>query len=541
MIEIGINQIYKNFGFKHVLSGLSFEVMTGERVGLVGRNGTGKSTIFKMIAGEEPVDKGSISIRRGATVGYLEQIPSLAAKTSTTRDILSEAFTRVFETEQKLRKLEAEMSRQPEALDTLLAQYADLQDKFLAQDGYTVSERLNRIIQGFQLAELLERPFNVLSGGQKTIVKLARTILEEPDILLLDEPTNHLDISTLEWFEDYLGKYRGTVLVISHDRRFLDRISTKTILLESGSAAVFHGNYSFSLKEQERLLLLEFEAFKTQQKKIDAMKAAIKRFREWGAKGDNEKFFKKAKELEKRLEKMEVLERPQLEKPAIPLQFSGDYLGHDVLRIQNLHIAFGETVLFDNMNLTLFQKEKTCLMGDNGTGKTTLLKAVLGQLPQYGGTITLAESARIGYIPQEIRFEREKDTVLQAFRREYPCPEDEARRKLSRYFFYGEQVFKRVCSLSGGEKVLLKLAILILQNVNLLILDEPTNHIDIETREMLEEALQGYPSSILFISHDRYFIQKIANRILTIQNKNIESFYGDYETWTAAASPQCRP
>lgn len=531
MIEIGVNQIYKNFGFKHVLSGLNFEVMTGDRVGLVGRNGTGKSTIFKIIAGQETAETGSVSIRRDATVGYLEQIPALAAKHVTARDLLMEAFTEVFAAETQLQQLEHRMSRQQENLQQLMDQYSQLQSRFLALDGYSVSERMGRIVQGFHLTELLDRPFNVLSGGQKTIVKLARTILDEPDILLLDEPTNHLDLSTLEWFEDYLSKYRGTILVISHDRRFLDRVSTKTVLLEGGTGTVFRGNYSFSLEEQERLLLREFEAYKNQQKKIDAMKAAVKRFREWGAKGDNEKFFKKAKELEKRLEKMELLEKPQLEKPKIPLQFSGGHLGHDVLHLENLHIAFGETVLFHSLNLTLFEREKTCLMGDNGTGKTTLLKAVLGELSDYGGIIRLAPSAKIGYIPQEICFPQEKETVLQAFRREYSCPEDEARRWLSRYFFYGEQVFKRVSSLSGGEKVLLKLAILILQNVNLLVLDEPTNHIDIETRETLEDALQNYGSSVFFISHDRYFIQKIATRILTIQNKEIESFYGDYAAW----------
>lgn len=533
MIEIGVNQIYKNFGFKHVLNGLSFEVMTGERVGLVGRNGTGKSTIFKIIAGEETADKGSISIRRGASVGYLEQIPSLMAKHATTKDLLMEAFAEVLHTEKQMQALEQEMARQSnsDALETLLEEYARLQSRFLAMDGYSVSARFNRVVQGFGLTALLNRPFNVLSGGQKTIVKLARTILDAPDILLLDEPTNHLDISTLEWFEDYLSSYKGTVLLISHDRRFLDRVLTKTVIFEGGTGTAFAGNYSFSLQEQERLLLLEFEAFKTQQKKIDAMKAAIKRFREWGARGDNEKFFKKAKELEHRLEKMTVLEKPQLEKPKIPLHFAGDHLGKDVLRLENLHIALGKNLLFSNVNLTLYQREKACLMGDNGTGKTTLLKAVLGELTGYGGRVTLAPSAKIGYIPQEIRFPREKDTVLQAFCREYPCPEEEARRRLSRYFFYGQQVFKRVSALSGGEKVLLKLAILILQNVNLLVLDEPTNHIDIETREMLEEALLGFPSSIFFISHDRYFIQKIANRIFTIQNKDIESFYGDYETY----------
>ena len=530
MIEIGVNQVYKNFGFKNVLAGLSFEVMTGDRVALVGRNGTGKSTIFKIISGEENPDKGAINIRKGAVLGYLEQIPTLPKNEKTAGEVLSEAFADIFDIERNMRKLEADMAEEqsPAHLDTLMSDYEKLQNEFLALDGYSAEERLNRIIEGFQLRKILELPFQVLSGGQKTIVKLARTILDEPDILLLDEPTNHLDITTLEWFETYLTKYKGTVLIISHDRQFLDRVATRTIFLESGTGTVFNGNYSFALKEQERLLLLEFEDYKNQQKKINAMKAAIKRFRLWGSLNpSNTSFYKKAKELEKRIEKMEILEKPQLEKPKINLDFSGDYLSHDVLTVENLSIAFDELVLLENVSFKLFEREKICLMGSNGTGKTTFLNALMDTFQDYTGKIKLADSAKIGYIPQEIRFENDKASVLETFRRSIPCPEAEARRHLSRYFFYGENVFKRVSSLSGGEKVLLKLSILVLMNVNLLILDEPTNHIDIETREMLEESLSEFPSTILFISHDRYFIQKLANRILLIQNRDIKSFYDD--------------
>ena len=533
MIEIGMNEIHKNFGFKAVLNGLCLEAMTKERIGIVGRNGTGKSTILKIITGEENADKGTVSIRKGATIGYLEQIPTLSDSDQTARDILRSVFAAVFETEDKMRLTEAKMAEEPDpdALEMLMENYQLLQSQFLAMDGYSVEERLNRVIQGFSLEPLLNRPFNVLSGGQKTLIGLACTVLREPDILLLDEPTNHLDMKTLEWFEDYLSRYNGTVLIVSHDRYFLDKVTNKTIILDAGQAAVYHGNYSWSVKEQERELLIEFEHFKVQQRKIEAMKAAIKRFREWGTQADNPKFFRKAKELEKRLEKMDMIERPQLEKKLIPLEFSSDRSSRDVLTVENFAFSFGELALFDGAELLIQEKEKACLMGDNGTGKTTLINAVLGMQSGYTGTVKLAPKAKIGYIPQEIRFDEPKQSVLDYFRMECPMPENQARSILSRYFFYGENVFKRVSSLSGGEKVLLKLAVLVQREVNFLVLDEPTNHIDIETREMLEEALSEFDATILFISHDRYFIRKIGNRMLEIQNRKIESFYGDYDTY----------
>ncbi len=538
MIEIGVNNIYKNFGYKAVLSGVSFNIMTGERVGIVGRNGAGKSTIFKILCDEESPDKGSVSIRRGATLGYLEQIPVLHESDKSVQEVLMENFSEVTEHEEKMRRLETSMANEKDAdaLNRLMEEYQEAQSRFIALDGYSVSERFGRIVTGFRLEDFLDREFNVLSGGQKTIVNLAVTVLKQPDILLLDEPTNHLDVKTLEWFEGFLSKYQGTVVIISHDRYFLDKVTNKTIIFEGGECEEFSGNYSFAVKEQERLLVLEFEDYKNQQKKISAMKAAIKRFRDWGYRADNPKFFKKAKELEKRLEKLEMIERPQLEKPKIPIEFGGERSGHDVLIIEDLSIAFGEHEIFDKAEMSIFEKDKAAFLGDNGSGKTTLIKAVLGELTDYSGTIKISPSAKLGYIPQEIRFEHDKMTVIEAFRDGYPCPELEARRILSKFFFFGESVFKRASSLSGGEKVLLKLAVLIQNEVNFLILDEPTNHIDIETREILESALLDYSGTLLFISHDRYFIRKLGSRILSIEDKKIVSFNGDYDSYRAVNS-----
>ena len=300
MIEIGMHKIYKNFGYKQVLKDINFEILTGDRVGIVGKNGSGKSTLFKMIMKKEFPDTGNITIRKQATIGYLEQIPTISDNDITVKDMLMSSFFEIHAIEQRMRALEQDMMHN-NVDEAILNKYAKIQDQYIALGGYEVEEKLNKVITGFKLHSILDKPFAILSGGQKTIINLAQLILTEPDILLLDEPTNHLDITMLEWLENYLNKYRGTIVIISHDRYFLDRVTNKTILLDNSENRLFHGNYSYTLKEQERLLLQEFEQYKTQQKKIEAIKASIKRYRDWGNQGDNEKFFKKAKELEKRL------------------------------------------------------------------------------------------------------------------------------------------------------------------------------------------------------------------------------------------------
>ncbi len=536
MIEIGMNQIVKSFGFRKILDGACLEIHTGERAAIVGRNGTGKSTLLKLIAGEEAVDSGEISLRRGASVGMLEQIPRLREPGKTVEQVLLEPFSQVISLERELREMEEEMACADEGLESLMARYAEAQERYAALGGYEQTERTAKIVQGFHLDGLLDRAYNVLSGGQKTVVNLAAVVLREPDILLLDEPTNHLDVKTLEWFEGFLAKYRGTVVMVSHDRWFLDRAATRTIWLEQGTCASFAGNYSFAKQERERLLLLEFEQYKNQQRKIEAMRAAIRRYRDWAARGDNKYLYRKAKELERRLEKMEELERPQLERQKLPIRFNGDRTGTEVLRLRDLSLAFGDHILLEQGEMLIREQEKVCLLGDNGTGKTTLLRVVLeaaglhkqDSAPFCGGEIRLNPGARLGYIPQEIRFQQEKASVLEVFRGECACTEGQARNILARYFFLGTDVFKRASALSGGEKVLLKLCILLQRQVNFLILDEPTNHIDIETRETLEEALREYEGALLFVSHDRYFIEKTASRLVELRDRRLSAFEGSY-------------
>jgi len=519
-----MNHVAKNYGFNPVIKDVSFEIKSGQRTAIVGRNGGGKTSLFKMMMGEVTPDKGTVSIRRGATIGHLEQNPLLLENDMNVEDVLNTSFV---ETKQILEKLMA-ATTDANQLTKTLNDYARMQEQFLLMGGYEVIEQIKHMVSIFHLKELLKQSFNTLSGGQKTKVKLAATLLKKPDILLLDEPTNHLDIQTLERLEVFLSRYHGTVVIISHDCYFLDRVVSKTIILDSGKCETFYGNYPFSLKEKERLLLLAFESYKTQQKKIEAMKAAIKLFREWGAKGDNEIFFKKAKELEKRLEKMELIENPQSGKPKLNLQLSGSRTGSDVLTIEDFSLIVGHQRLFDEASTQIYAKEKVCLMGDNGTGKTSLVLAAIGKNLDFDGKIKLNPSVKIGYIPQEIRFEDNKETVLDAFRREYSCTEGEARNILAKYYFFRDDVFKRASTLSGGEKVLLKLAVLVKKEVNFLILDELTNHIDIETRETLEEALLVYSGTLLFISHDRDFINKVAKKLIHIQNKKLLTYNGQY-------------
>lgn len=524
MIEIGIHKLYKNFGYKQVLNDISFEVSTGQRIGIVGKNGSGKSTLFKMIIKQEFPDSGTITIRKNATIGYLQQIPPITTDDITSKDVLMAVFSNIREIEQQMRTLENAMINDS-SNNSILDKYARIQNQYIANSGYEIEEKLNKVITGFKLQNILDTPFSLLSGGQKTIVNLAKLILMEPDILLLDEPTNHLDIFMLEWLENYLNKYRGTVIIISHDRYFLDRVTTKTILLENGKSQLFHGNYSYSLKEQERLLLLEFEQYKTQQKKIDAMKASIKRYRDWGNQGDNEQFFRKAKELEKRLDKMTIIDKPQLEKKKLPINFTGSRSSNEVVKAKGFGISFPGLTLFKNADFTLYYQEKIVLLGKNGSGKSSFIKALLQDITNYDGNLKIADNILIGYIPQEIHFNDDKQTILQVFCHECSCFEGQARNILAKYGFYKDLVFKHVGNLSGGQKVLLKLAILMQNEINFLILDEPTNHIDIETREILEESLFDYQGTLLFVSHDRYFIDKLANRRLEIKDQTISSTY----------------
>ena len=533
MIEIAMNNAKRNFGFKNVLDGFDLEATTGERIALIGPNGCGKTTIFKIIAGEEKLDSGMVTTRKGASIGLLSQIPPKVSDDYTVRDLLLKDFQKLFEVERKMRECEQKLATaSPKDMDYLLSAYGKLQDYFQNMGGYEIDEKVSKICNGFKISDdMLDRAFNTLSGGEKTIVNLASLIISNPDILLLDEPTNHLDIDTLEWFEQFLTNYKGTVIVSSHDRYFLDKVATKTIFIDKGKADVYHGNYTYYLQESERRALAEFEEYKNQQKQIEAMKNTVKKLKEWGTQGDNPRFFRRAACIEKRLEKMEMLDRPDTKK-TLPLDFEvKGRSGKDVLVVDDLGLMAGDKVLLDGAEMSVQYGEKVSLMGKNGTGKSTFIKALLDPTSDYvcQGEIKLGSQVSIGYIPQEIHFEDDNATILDVSRKSFTGSETQLRASLAKFLFYGENVFKRVGTLSGGEKVRLKLFELIQKKANLLILDEPTNHIDIDTKEMLEEALSEYAGTLLFISHDRYFINQLAERIENIEDCQFVNYLGNYD------------
>lgn len=533
MIEIAMNNAKRNFGFKNVLDGFDLEATTGERIALIGPNGCGKTTIFKIIAGEEKLDSGMVTTRKGASIGLLSQIPPKVSDDYTVRDLLLKDFQKLFEVERKMRECEQKLATaSPKDMDYLLSAYGKLQDYFQNMGGYEIDEKVSKICNGFKISDdMLDRAFNTLSGGEKTIVNLASLIISNPDILLLDEPTNHLDIDTLEWFEQFLANYKGTVIISSHDRYFLDKVATKTIFIDKGKDDVYHGNYTYYLQESERRALAEFEEYKNQQKQIEAMKNTVKKLREWGTQGDNPRFFRRAACIEKRLEKMEMLDRPDTKK-TLPLDFEvKGRSGKDVLVVDDLGLMAGDKVLLDGAEMSVRYGEKVCLMGKNGTGKSTFIKALLDPTSDYvcQGEIKLGSQVSIGYIPQEIHFEDDNATILEVSRKSFTGSETQLRASLAKFLFYGENVFKRVGTLSGGEKVRLKLFELIQKKANLLILDELTNHIDIDTKEMLEEALSEYAGTLLFISHDRYFINQLAERIENIEDCQFVNYLGNYD------------
>ena len=535
MIEIELNNIIKNYGLKNVLNGMNLTLKTGERAAIIDCNGAGKSTVLKIIMKQENISAGTINIRKNATIGILRQIYEYEETNPNVYTFLQRSFEHFFELETKLKKLENEMSyeKDDEKMSELLQKYGNVQQKYIQMGGYDIQEKFNKICSGLQINEkMLNQNYNDLSGGEKTIVNLGALLLKEPSILLLDEPTNHLDMEKLEWLEKFLKEYKGTILMVSHDRYFLDKVATKTILLENGKEKIYLGNYSYFLKEDEKRTLAEFENYKNQQKMIKKMKESIKTLRKFGELAKNEMFFKRAKSIEKKLAKIEQLPQVDLEQKTL-LNFKlniDSRSGKDVI-INNLNKNFESKNIFENANLQIHYGEKIALIGKNGTGKSTLLKIIVNEDCEYTGEIKIGQSVNIGYIPQEINFEDDNQTILNFFEQFDNRNETEIRTSLAKYMFRGNDVFKKVSSLSGGEKVRLILAKLLKQNINFLILDEPTNHIDIETRELLEEAIKEYSGTVLFVSHDRYFINNLEERIVEVKEKRFFSYVGNYDEY----------
>ncbi|HGH7176674.1 TPA: ribosomal protection-like ABC-F family protein [Bacillus wiedmannii] len=531
MTICSVNNVTKSFGGNIIFENISLEIKNGERVGLVGRNGSGKTTIFQLLTGMESLDAGAIHMKKGTRIGHVAQIPKFD-EGMTVYDVLSSAFKAEKELEREMRTLEKNMAeeREPSALQRLMERYGVIQEKFAFLGGYEIEANMMKVANGLQVTELFPRSFLELSGGEQTKVSLAYMLLQKPDLLLLDEPTNHLDLFAVEWLEQFLKEYNGTVMVISHDRYFLDEVVTKIFDLEDGEIHVYHTNYSQFVEEKEERLLQEFQAYQEQQKKIKKMKEAIKRLREWAnqANPPNEGLHKRARSMERALERIEKLKKPILERKQMGLQFEGqERSGKDVVVMKEVSKGFADHPLFNEANLHVRFQERAAIVGRNGTGKTTLLKLLLEEIEPDAGEIRIGSSVKIGYLSQHA-YGNMKSNVLEAFREYVAVTEGEARHILAKFLFYGPAVFKKVTQLSGGEKMRLRLAQLMYQDINFLILDEPTNHLDIESREVLEEALEQYNGTILAVSHDRYFLNKLFEKTYWIDDRKLFEFVGNY-------------
>ena len=526
MIEISLNNINKSYGFKNILNGLNIEIKTGDKVSLIGENGSGKTTILNIINKIENIDKGSISIRNGCVIGYLSQQIDNKYNNKKVKEILYESLNEILELETSLKKYEEKMNNNPNDID-IINKYLNIQEKYMNLGGYEINTLIEKISHGLNISNLMDKDFSILSGGEKKRVLLAAIIIRKPTILILDEPTNHLDINTLEWLEDYLIKYNGTILVVSHDRYFLDKVTNKTILIENGKEIIFNGNYSKYLEENELRIEKEFKEYKDQQKLISDMKKKIKQLEEFGklAYPGGEPFFKRAENIRKRLERLDIKNKPIIKKD-LPINLDFDKRsGKDALVIKDYNLSVDNKLLIENINLNINYGEKICLIGNNGSGKTTLIKRILDN---NCDNIKLGTNIKIGYIPQQINFEKD-ETVLEYSRKYFIGEESHLRSALDKFYFHGNNVFKNISKLSGGEKVRLKLFTLIQDKCNFIILDEPTNHIDIFTKESLEDALLDFKGTLLFVSHDRYFINKLSNKVLYINNKHITEYLGNYD------------
>lgn len=531
MIDIALKDIEKYYGANHVLKGVTFEVKQGERVGLLGRNGAGKTTLFKIIAGVEKSDAGCLMIRKGAVIGLLDQIPEFPDG-YTAYDVLYTAFEELKAIHEQLKLMEKLMA---ESADTgIIEKYGRLQQVFEAKNGYAVEESISRICSGLNIDEaMLGKKFGFLSGGEKTIVMLGKILLQSPDILLLDEPTNHLDINAVEWLEGFLKEYRGTAVVISHDRYFLDGMVGRIVDITGGMAEIYEGGYSYYAAEKRERYLRQLKQYEQEQKKIRQLETAAKNMHEWARLADNPAMHRRAFNIEKRIDRMEKTDKPVKEKRIGLLFNEYGFSGRDVITVRELKKSYSGRKVLDSVNFNVKSGERVAILGGNGSGKSTLIKCITGQENADSGSIALGGSIKYAYLEQIIAFEDGDMTVLETVCGYLRLGEKDARNLLSRYCFKGDDVLKTVKNLSGGEKSRLRLCLLVQKDVNLLLLDEPTNHLDIDSREALEEALANFSATIVFVSHDRYFINKFATRIAELKGGSITDYYGDYEFFRA--------
>ncbi len=532
MIDISVSNLVKEFEVGHkILDGLTFQVDTGERVGLLGPNGCGKTTLLRILTGVMDYDEGDVVIAPGKRMGLISQIPVYPAG-YTVEDVLATAFEPLREMEREMAALAEQMGEGTDP--TLLARYDKLTAAFEAAGGYETDTKTNKVCNGLTIPQSMrEQLFDKLSGGEKTRVNLARLILEDTDILLLDEPTNHLDLRATEWLEEYLDKFKGTVLTVSHDRYFLDKVVNRIVEIQGGKAEFYSGNYSFYVVEKERRYEEKLRQYEKEQAKIEQLEKAAEQMRVWAYSG-MDKTFKRVKSMEKRIERMRTTDRPTKERKMEVRFGEREFRGDEVLTIKGLTKSFGDRTLFSNLGLEVAGGERIALLGDNGSGKTTLLKILLGEEEPDAGKVRMGPTVKVGYLPQHVHFDHPERNLVDTLIYEQDCTAQTARNRLAAFKFRGEDVFKPVSALSGGEQSRLRLCMLMDEKINLLILDEPTNHLDIQSREWIEEAVEEYEGNLLFVSHDRYFIDRFASRIWMLEDGHITDFRGNYQEYQAA-------
>jgi len=532
MIICSVNHIAKSFGGNIIFKDLSLEVHEGSRIGLVGRNGSGKTTLLKLLANQETVDEGVIHWKKGLKIGYLAQIPDF--KELTSKEVLKTAFEELIATETKLQQLEFEMGIDlaPVNLERLMDQYGKLQDEFILNGGYEMDAQLDRIANGLNITNLHDKSFSSLSGGEKTKVGLGLSLLKNPELLLLDEPTNHLDLKAIEWLGAFLKEYKGTIILISHDRYFLDEVVTKVLEMEDGEIDLYHTNFSSYVKEKEERLLREFQEYQEQQKKIKKMKEAIKLLRDWANRANppSAALHKRATNMQRALDRIEKLDRPKIDVKKMAIDFEANVRsGKDVIVMEDVAKSFGSRTLLNQVNMLVHYRDRTAIVGENGTGKSTLLKMILKEIEPEKGVVKVGSNVKVGYLSQHVFTDIGDKPLIDVFRSEVVVNEGEARHILARFLFYGPAVFRKVSQLSGGERMRLRLAQLMYMDINLLILDEPTNHLDIDSCEVLEEALEQFNGTILAVSHDRYFLNKLFKKIYWLKDGSVHFFDGNYD------------
>lgn len=532
---LNVDNLTIDFGFNKLFNNVSFSLNEGESISIVGPNGCGKSTLLKIIAGIIKPDKGQVSIKKGAKLAYLDQTGASIDDNRCVYEILKESFCELNELEKSIKKLEDKMNKNTDN-QKIINKYCSLIDRYSNLGGYEIDANINTVIAGLKLdSTILDRSFNELSGGEKTLVQLAKMLIIKPDLLLLDEPTNHLDIERIEWLENYIENFKGAIVIVSHDRYFLDKMCDKILDLESSCGKIYSTNYTGFLEEKERLFEKQMTNYKEEQLLIKRLETEMKWFAERGMATNSSTLTARARALETRINKIKsnAIIRPVKRNKANINFLKNNKTSNRIISLRNFSVNLPNGKdLIQNITLDVFAGEHIALIGENGCGKSTLVKSIIGiNNLNYTGIINIGPSVKIGYISQIISFKDDKQSLLDYFRLSTGLPEQMARQILVGFQFYNDDIKKRVGSLSGGERMKVKLAELLQNKVNTLILDEPTNHIDIDTKEAFENALKNFSGTLLFVSHDRYFINKFADKIFEFNNGNINIYYGNYDDY----------